>query len=612
VATRDEIERVREATDLVALIGEHVALQPRGREHVGLCPFHDDHRPSFAVVTHKAAAFYKCHSCGAAGDCFTFVQEYLRKEFGETLRFLADRAGIELTNEHSRETGDRQSRRAWLRKALDAANSHFRTLLQDEELGADARQAIEARGISAEMVEQFQLGCAGDGWSTLLDLLASEDLPVKVLVAAGLLKQRDNGHAYDAFRHRLMFPITDESGQVAAFGGRILGEDETPKYLNSAENDLFQKGRTLYGLHLARREIMSSGRVIVAEGYTDVIACHQAGITNVIGTLGTAMTTEHARVLSRLCDVAILLFDGDEAGQRAAERAIPVVLAHDMDVRICVLPDGIDPDSLLHADDGHTKFMAAVDAADDAFAFLLHRLEAQLAGVDGLSGRQRVIEAFIESVSRSGLSKVAPLRRAMLTTQLAQLAGVTPAVISDLLARSDVRRDTHPESDETPIEALPGGSEVAPALRLAELDCLAVAIYTGSAALSPTGEQVETLADPSARRIASGLTRIGRGGGEAISVQRLLEELGDVADRTVASELYFCGERLIENADGDEEVAMATCLKALERCQAEAESRRRMSDWKTSTERDPQAAAAVIEHLRGMGPRAAAMPRVSG
>jgi DNA primase len=612
VATRDEIERVREATDLVALIGEHVALRPRGREHVGLCPVHDDHRPSFAVVTHKSAAFYKCHSCGAAGDCFSFVQEYLRKEFGETLQFLADRAGIELTNERSPEHDDRQSRRAWLRKAMDSANAHFRALLKDESRGIAARQVIEDRGISAEMIERFQLGCAGEGWSTLLDSLATDDLPVKVLVAAGLLKQRDDGHAYDAFRHRLMFPITDESGQISAFGGRIIDVDDTPKYLNSAENDLFQKSRTLYGLHLARREIISTGRVIVAEGYTDVIACHQAGITNVIGTLGTAMTNEHARTLSRLCDVAVLLFDGDEAGQRAAERAIPIIMAHELDVRICVLPDGLDPDSLLHLPDGQDRFAKAIAHADDAFAFLLARLEGQLAGVDGLSGRQRVLEAFVDSIARSGLSKATPLRRAMLTTKLAELAGVGPDLIADLLRRSESRNERPHDSGEAEVEAMPTEIEVSPVVRRAELDCLAVAIHSGSVSLCPTAEQAKATTDATAHRIACALTRICSESNTAVSMQRLLEELGDSADRTIASDLYFAGERLIENTQGDEAAAMTTCLEALERCRAEVDSRRRMTDWKASADRDPQAAAAVIEHLRGMGPRAAAMPRVTG
>lgn len=611
MATRDEIERVRDATDLVDLIGEHVSLQPKGREHVGLCPFHDDKRPSFAVVTHKQAAFYKCHSCGAAGDCFRFVQEHLGKEFGEALHFLAERSGIELSDQQDDGQDRRRSRRAWLRKALHGADQHFRAVL-DTEAGADARAAIEARGISAEMVETFGIGCAGDGWSTLRDAIASEALPEKVLVAAGLLKQRDDGHTYDAFRHRLIFPIFDETGQAIAFGGRILGKDEEPKYLNSCEHDLFHKSRTLYGLHHARRTIMSSKVAIVAEGYTDVIACHQAGICNVVATLGTAMTADHARMLARLCDVTILLFDGDEAGQRAAERAIPIMAGHDVDVRICVLPDGIDPDSMLKQEDGPACFNAAIENAMDAFAFLLSRLEAELEDAQGVSGQQRCIEAFVNTIARNGLSTAAPLRRAMLTSRLAELAGVAAAVIDDLLRRADVKHRRHDSNEQEPeFEEVVSEVEIAPALRRAELDIVAMMLHTPLPAVITTRESTNSIADPSARKIAEVIIAL-RHSGSNVSVQRVLDELSNDADRAVASELYFEGRRLIESAGDDEQAATQICEEALARCRQEVDSRQRMTDWKASADRDPKAAAAVIEHLRGLGPRAAAMPRPAG
>ncbi len=605
MATRDEIERVREATDLVALVGEHVALQPRGREHVGLCPFHDDSRPSFAVVTHKAAAFYKCHACGAAGDCFSFVTEYLRKDFGEALRFLAERAGIDLTDDRSPDHAERNSRRSWLRRAMQTAHAHFRAMLADETLGHIARDAIVSRGISDEMAERFELGCAAEGWRTMLDAIAGDDMPAKVLVAAGLAKQKDDGNAYDAFRNRLIFPIADEAGQPIAFGGRILDAEDTPKYLNSSEHDLFHKGRTLYGLHLARREILSKGQVIVAEGYTDVIACHQAGVTNVVGTLGTAMTPDHARLLARLCKEAILLFDGDEAGQRAAERAIPVVLAQNIDVRICVLPDGMDPDTLLHEPNGQERFDTAVSEADDAFAFMLGRLEASLAATPGLSARQQAVEVFLDSLARTGLHTAPPLRRAMVTTRLAELAGVAPAVISDQLQKRS-KASPQDAGDAAPAEE----TASVPALRRAELDRVGVALFTCNHAHCPSAEEVAGYCDPAARRI--GMTLIDLHATGTVSVQHTLDALQNADDRPVASNLYFDGQRLVEAAGGDEDEAHAVCLDALRRCVHEAESRRRMSDWKESTARDPQAAAAIIEHLRGMGPRAAAMPRASG
>jgi DNA primase len=307
---QSDIDRVRDATDLVRLIGEHVPLKPRGREHVGLCPFHDDHSPSMAVVTHKGNAFYKCHACGAGGDAFDFVQNYHKMDFAEALRFLADRAGITLTprpspgqrsasgeaDEHDGRTVARSS----IREANAFAAAFFRKVLQHPEAGSVGRELIDKRGISAEMAEQFMLGYAPDSWDKLLATITRKGMSVEPFAAAGLLKPRKTGDGfYDAFRHRLIFPITSEVGQPIAFGARAIKADDEPKYLNSAESSVFQKSRTLYGLHQAKRSIIDSRTAVITEGYTDVIACHQAGFTNVVGTLGTALTREHAR-LSRL------------------------------------------------------------------------------------------------------------------------------------------------------------------------------------------------------------------------------------------------------------------------------------------------------------------------
>ncbi|MDP7070048.1 MAG: DNA primase [Phycisphaerales bacterium] len=607
MATRDEIERVRDATDLAALIGEFVALQPRGREHVGLCPFHDDSRPSFAVVTHKGSAFYKCHACGAAGDCFRFVQEHLGKDFGEALRFLAERAGVELTRGVDPAQEQAASRKAWLRKALDAGQAHFQRQLADDAGGRDARAAIASRGIAPAMVEAFGIGSAGEGWSTLKDELASDELPVRVLVAAGLLKQREDERTWDAFRHRLIFPITDETGRPIAFGGRILSEGEEPKYLNSCEHDLFHKSRTLYGLHLARRSIMSTGLAVVAEGYTDVIACHQAGFSNVVATLGTSLTEQHARALSRLCQTTVLLFDGDEAGQRAAARAIPIVLGQDIDVRICVLPEDVDPDTLLRQQDGQEAFRQALDSAVDAFEFLLLRLERDMEEANGMSARQKATEAFISMMGDFGIHKAAPLRRAMVTSRLAELAGVAPAVIADLLER---RPSPAQPAGDARFDGPESEVEIAPALRRAELDLLGIAIHTQRVDIAGLCDG-PAMADPAARRIAEALQRASRSDAP-LTVQTLLECLADETDRKLASDLYFDGQRLLEASEGDADQTIARCCDALDRCRRRIDSRQRMADWKASAGSDPQAAAKVIEHLKGMGPRAGAMPRPAG
>ena len=297
MADRVEIDRVKEVTNLVEVIGTHIALEPKGREHVGLCPFHDDHSPSMAVVTHKSQSFYKCHSCGASGDVFSFLENYLKIDFAEALEMLAERAGITLSSRQSSpEDRQRRSMRERIRLSNDAATSFFQKALAHPEHGRMARDTIETRGISSDMVEAFQIGCAPSGWDELLKTLGNRNEAIESALAAGLLRARtgSDGH-YDYFRNRLVFPICNESGQPIAFGGRILDEEDNPKYLNSPETELFQKGQTLYGLNLARKSIMDSSIAVVAEGYTDVIACHQAGFRNVVGTLGTAMTDDHAR-----------------------------------------------------------------------------------------------------------------------------------------------------------------------------------------------------------------------------------------------------------------------------------------------------------------------------
>ncbi|MHC4908994.1 MAG: DNA primase, partial [Planctomycetota bacterium] len=251
------IEEVREATDLVALIGEHVPLTPKGREHVCVCPFHDDHSPSMSVVTHKGNHFYKCHACGAAGDAFTFVMEFHRKDFPEALRYLADRAGITIPDRRQdanapNEGGSRSS----VRRANAFAAKHFRGNLQDNERGSAARAILAERGIDDATAERFEIGLAMPGYDDLRTAIERARADIRVAVEARLLRERESGGTYDAFRNRLMFPIADELGKTVAFGARRIDPNDEPKYLNSAESTVFDKSKTLYGLHLARRAII--------------------------------------------------------------------------------------------------------------------------------------------------------------------------------------------------------------------------------------------------------------------------------------------------------------------------------------------------------------------
>jgi DNA primase len=465
-------DRVLDATDIVALIGESVQLRPKGREHVGLCPFHNDRTPSLAVVSHKGSGFYKCFACGAAGNAIDFMINYHRMDFPEALRHLAQRAGIELHSGPRASSGgdDRADSPSSLRRANEAAQRFFRRSLESD-AGAAARGIIAGRGISAEMSERFGLGVApagGDALVQYVDRLArhsaagrgrdggpasrladgahgADDRPADeatvrgAFEAAGLVRHR-GGHLADGFRNRITFPICDELGRVIAFGARKIDPEDEPKYLNSPESAIFHKSRALYALHLAKRAIVDSRTAIVVEGYTDVIACHAAGLTNVVATLGTSLTRDHARILQRLCDTVVLLFDGDDAGQRAADRALEVFFSATIDVRICTLPDALDPDDLLRQPGGIERFRAAVDASPDALAHLVSRFAAALAERQGVTPRQRAIEAMLQRLAGMGLGELAPLRRRLVLEAIARAAGLPLAEIERAVPAVRARR----------------------------------------------------------------------------------------------------------------------------------------------------------------------------
>ena len=342
---RNELEQVRAASDIAEVVGEHVSLKPKGREFVGLCPFHDDRRPSMAVVPSKQ--IFKCFACGAGGDVFGFVMRYHGMDFPEALKYLAERAGIELRPRRADRgaaapAGSPVYSKRDIVDANAAAAAFFRAIFEHESHGAAAREAAERRGFDAETIEAFGIGASPDRWDGLVQWIASKGLDESLFIEAGLLKKRDNGGCYDAMRNRLIFPIRDQIGRAIAFGGRRINDEDEPKYLNSPESALFSKSTALFGIDRAARAIQAERTAVVVEGYTDVIACHRAGVCNVVGTLGTALTTGHAVVLRRLCERVVLLFDGDEAGRRAADRAMEVLFAEDIDIQVARLDEATD------------------------------------------------------------------------------------------------------------------------------------------------------------------------------------------------------------------------------------------------------------------------------
>lgn len=368
----ETVQEVLNRIDIVDVIGDYVTLTQRGANAKGLCPFHQEKTPSFTVSPSKGI-FY-CFGCQASGNAVRFLMMSENMTFPEVVRMLADRYGV-----HLPESGDakQDSELQQLYRLHEAALAFFVQRLAQDPGAQSVRDYCRTRQLSREVVERFGLGYAPNAWELLGLEMQRQGYPQDVLIRSGLVAARDNhSGVYDRFRHRLMFPIHDRQGRPIAFGGRLLEGSEAhqaPKYLNSPETPIFQKNRTLYGFHLAKQALRQHGQAIIVEGYTDVIACHRQGITHVVGTLGTALTETHAGMLKGLTKDVVLVFDGDTAGGKAAERGIGLFLDAGVRVRVVALPEGEDPDSFLRQHSG-AAFLQRVAEAPSFLEFLLLRM----------------------------------------------------------------------------------------------------------------------------------------------------------------------------------------------------------------------------------------------
>jgi DNA primase len=360
------IDQVKERADIHEIVSEYVVLKKAGRSFVGLCPFHEEKSPSFSVSPDKQ--MYYCFGCGKGGNAIGFLRELGRSSFVETITGLADRYGIPIETEdpedqarYSRE----RSRRQQMLSAMSDSVAYFQSCLNRPE-GNDARSYLAGRGITADIVARHQIGFAPSSWDGLLTYLQRRGHDAEIIDAAGLTTINENKRRYDRFRNRVIVPIRDENGRVIAFGARSLG-DEKPKYLNSPETDLFDKSRTLYGLDRAKDAISADGAAIVVEGYFDVIALHEAGISSAVAVLGTAMSEANIKKLLRFGERIVANFDSDSAGEKAANRTIELVSnklssSSEIDLRILQLPAGFDADEFVRAY-GTDSMQSAITAA---------------------------------------------------------------------------------------------------------------------------------------------------------------------------------------------------------------------------------------------------------
>ncbi len=439
--------------DVVEVVGERVKLKKAGRNYSGLCPFHQEKTPSFTVSADKQ--FYHCFGCGAHGNALRFLMEYDKLRFPEAVEQLAGRLGLEVP----REGADDPRAQARERKRKEGVNllelsaSFFRERLKMPE-GQGAREYLERRGLSPEVQQTFGVGYAPDGWEALKRHLSERGVGEAVQVEYGLLVHREeSGRTYDRFRDRVMFPIRDIKGRTIGFGGRVLG-DAKPKYLNSPETPVFHKGRELYGLYEARQADHRLERVVIVEGYMDVVALAQFGIRNAVATLGTSTSEEHLTRLFRMVSEVVFCFDGDRAGRQAAARALETVLPLMIDgrqARFLFLPEGEDPDTLVRRE-GAEAFQDRITCASPLSEFLFDQAAAgrDLARIED---RERYASQVLAALARlpEGVLK------SLMLSELSRRTGVEASSFATLLARS---RQAAPEPVAGPWESAPMGEAV--------------------------------------------------------------------------------------------------------------------------------------------------------
>lgn len=461
---------VLQATDIVELIGQSVALKRRGKSFVGLCPFHQEKTPSFHVDAGKQ--FFHCFGCKASGNAIDFVMKRDRVEFLDALRSLADRAGIELPRSGS---GDRQkaSERQLLFDAQSQAAAFFENSLNDEAVGAKAREYLAKRGFSPEILRQFRIGLALDSWDALLRSPLMKKYPPGVMAGAGLLKARQNGEGfYDTFRNRIMFPIMEEAqARIIAFGGRVMpGSDDPAKYLNSPETPLFSKSRCVYGLNFARQRMIETGTAVIVEGYTDVVMAHQYGVTNVVSILGTAMTEQHVNLLKRFAEKRIvLLFDADEAGDTAVDRSVELFLTKDVEIAIASLPEGVDPDEYV-MQNGAAAFDQMIAGAPDVLTYKWKQLSKNYKESGDLTSQQKAVATFLDLLGRARTGgTIDSLRWHAVLSRVSRLTEIPLEVLEKRF-----RQVKAPRANPTPSQPVPDAQEARTEPQLSEEEILRV------------------------------------------------------------------------------------------------------------------------------------------
>src|SRR5829696_4366649 len=455
--TSDSRERVRDAIDFVELVNARTELHKSGqRRYTGLCPFHDERTPSFGID--PVEKLYHCFGCGEGGDVFKFVMETEGLDFGSALESLADRAGVELQAEaedpRAMKRRDRESR---LLALLERTAAYYVRVLWESKEAADAREYLLGRGLSEGALRQFRVGYSPSAWDTLLNASRRAGYANEEIFAAGLAIRGREGRIYDVFRGKVMFPLADRRGRVRGFGARAMRDGQGPKYVNTREGEVFSKGRQLFGVDIARAAAAKAGAVILAEGYTDVIALHQAGFANAVASMGTALTAEQASELGNLAGLVLLCLDADAAGQQAAVRAASA-LPDRLELRVVPLPPGADPADIVGEEGGAQRMRALLDRAVPFARFQVERTLETARSADA-TGRDAAL-AEIAGIIR-------PLGGGIVRDDLVKLTsgrlGISPELVESAVRSAPARsapghRSGPPDASPSPASAPARGS----------------------------------------------------------------------------------------------------------------------------------------------------------
>ncbi len=533
-------EEIKQAADIVSVVGQFVQLRKAGKNFVGLCPFHGEKAPSFTVSQDKQ--MFHCFGCKKGGDVFAFWMAYHSLSFPEALRDLADRYNIRLPEKHFTAEEKRKAEyRENLYKVNELAASYFQKALVHAVKGKAGRDYFTKRSISPDIIAEFRLGYAPKGWDGLKQFLLTNKISLETALAAGVLKRSDKGHYYDLFRERVMFPIMDltPKKRIIGFGGRVL-DDTLPKYVNTPETPLFHKGTCLYGFSASRKAIRETGRAVMVEGYMDCLALRGHGLKEVVATLGTALSEIPVRKLKGIGKEAIVVFDADEAGKAAALRTLPIFLNEQLSARAVVLPKGHDPDSFINSE-GREAFSKLLDASPLLFDFYVD--QKLKGGIQNIDRKVSILEEILPIMAKVRNET----QRALYLKRLSEKTDVAESVLLSAL-----RSKQSPVKDHLKNDMQQDFAPVNANRSIGEIQLLNLLLHYPETVSDLKGQHCRRLiSDPTIRRIVDIIFDV-HGNSETVTFETIQERLDSEEDRVWLREFgfrpAFCSDREVKQA----------------------------------------------------------------